>query len=284
MRRVWLLGVLALGMGCGTGSPRREPRVPRPGLPTLTVMTYNVNFGLAGDPAALEAIAGTHADVVFLQETTPAWEAALRQRLSRRFPEQRYRHSAGAGGLAVLSRHPIRHDRYIPSPLGWFPAWRVVLETPVGPLQVLQLHLRPPVSDGGSWVSGYFTTRDFRARELRHFASYLAPELPTLAVGDFNEGHDGRAVRALRGTGLQSALAEFAPSATTWHWPTALGELRFTLDHILYSRDLDALDARVLSAGRSDHYPVVAVFQRAPSAQSPAPRPLGPLATAGISR
>jgi endonuclease/exonuclease/phosphatase family metal-dependent hydrolase len=224
-------------------------------------MTYNVNFGIARDPETVAVIRAGGADVVFLQETTPGWERALRRALGRRYPHQAYRHAGGAGGLAILSRHRFREGGYLSPPGEWFPAWRVVLESPLGPLQVLQVHLRPPVSDRGSWVSGYFTTGGYRRGEIAHFAKSLRRDLPTLVVGDFNEGAGGKAVRGLEQShGLRNALEAFQPGATTWQWQTSLGRIKLQLDHILHDARLRPLDVRVLRAGRSDHFPVVALF------------------------
>lgn len=74
-----LVIVAILAAGCG--GPERRARPPTPGRPHLTVMTYNVNFGIAGDPETIEVIRGGGADVVFLQETTEAWEASLAWRV-----------------------------------------------------------------------------------------------------------------------------------------------------------------------------------------------------------
>ena len=259
MRR-WLLILICLSVGA-CARPTRTPRSPDPGRPVLRVMTYNVNFGLAGDADTLDAIGKGRADVAFLQETTPAWERALRMAYRRTFPHMAFRHSGGAGGLAVLSRFPFTTASYIKSPNGWFPAWRVKVQSPLGPLQVLQVHLRPPVSDSGSFVSGYFTTGKFRRSEITFFATTLSPGLPTLVVGDFNEDHGGGVVEHLKKKGLRSALEEFHPGKDTWRWQTSLGKLTHTLDHILYSKELRPLNCRVLQAGRSDHLPVVALFQ-----------------------
>jgi endonuclease/exonuclease/phosphatase (EEP) superfamily protein YafD len=249
----------------------KAPRAPTPGVPHLRVLSYNVNFGLAGDPQGIAAIRRARADLAFLQETTPAWERALRRALGRRYPRMHFVHRPGAGGLAVLSRFAVREQQLIESPGGWFPAWRVVIDSPLGPLQVLQVHLRPPVSDGGSWVSGYFTTRGFRRREIAHFCRELDPSLPTLVLGDFNEDEDGRAVRYLEQRRLRDALASFAPDTPTWRWRISIVELSQALDHILHSPELDPLEVRVLREGRSDHFPLLAVFQRS-KAPSPAKR------------
>ena len=60
-------------------------------------------------------------------------------------------------------------------------------KTPLGEIQVLNVHLRPQVSDSGSVVSGYFTTDEIRHDQIHAFIEHLDPDLPTLILGDFNE-------------------------------------------------------------------------------------------------
>lgn len=256
-----LLAALSL-TGCATA---RQPREPSPDKPHLRVMTYNVNYGLAGEPTTLAAIAKGGADLVVLEETTPAWEALIRRTLADAYPHMAFRHCCGAGGLAVLSKYPIRSQKYLTPPQGgWFPGWRFVADTPLGPVQVLGVHLRPPVSEGGSVVSGYFTTSSVRRDQISDYWSTLDPALPTLVMGDFNEDVDGDAVQFLSAKGLRSVLPEFEPGADTWRWQTSLGQVNSRLDHIAYDRRrLVALSAHVVEAGRSDHLPVVATFERA---------------------
>lgn len=268
------LGALALASLSACATERRLPCAPRPNEPTVRVMTYNVNFGLAGDPTAIAVLDEGWADLVVLQETTPAWERQLRSELQPTYPHMRFRHSGGAGGLAALSKVPFEERDYLPARAGWFPAWRLVFDTSLGPLQVLAVHLRPPVSDGGSVVSGYFTTPSIRAREIRdHFAA-LDPSLPTLVVGDFNEGAGGRALVFLRERGIQSALPQFDTPQDTWHWSTSIGSIEMQLDHIAHDERLEPLSVRVVPAGSSDHWPVAGVFALAPRAPGPS-RPSG---------
>jgi len=261
-------GSLALGLflcvslACRSAAPTRAAREPEPGEPFVRILSWNVNYGLAGDPQAIAAIRASEADLVFLQETTPEWEAALRGELADAYPCMAFREGPGAGGQAVLSRWPFAEADFLPPVHGWFPAWRLRLETPLGAVQALQVHLRPPLDEDGGFLSAYVSTPPVREAELRDFAATLEPHLPTLVVGDFNEGPRGRAVSLLRERGFRSALGELAPGTPTWRWTTSIGTLRATLDHVLHSDELEPLSARVVNAGRSDHLPIVAVFTR----------------------
>ncbi|NNG03241.1 MAG: endonuclease/exonuclease/phosphatase family protein [Inquilinus sp.] len=260
---VAILGMAFLQANCAaTGRP---PRAATNGAPTLSVATFNVNLGLAGDPETMAAIRGTGADVVFLQEVTPAWELGIRTTMRDDFPHMGFRHCCRAGGLAVLSRFPFEDDGtcYISAPTGWFPGWRVEVDSPLGPVQVLQVHLHPPVSESGSWGSGYFTTDDERLTEIEHFVTALKPDMPTMVLGDFNE-ENGEASAFLRKRGFVDAVAEFNPGKETWRWPTSLIDLEFSLDHIFYDQRLEPLRSDILELGRSDHFPIRAIFELAP--------------------
>ena len=56
-------------------------------------------------------------------------------------------------------------------------------------------------------------------------------------------------------------VAEFHPRAKTWRWKVLFVNVRQTLDHIFYDHRLTPLDAWVHEGGRSDHLPVVAIFE-----------------------
>jgi endonuclease/exonuclease/phosphatase (EEP) superfamily protein YafD len=241
-----------------------EPAQPADGVPVLRLLTYNVNYGIAGDAETLRAIRDAAADVVLLEETNVAWERALRTELGTALPHMTFKHRGGAGGIAVLSREAPVEVEFLPPAQGggWFPAVRVVLDGGCGRMQLLGVHLRPAVSDGGSWVSGHFSTPVVRAAEMRSFVARLSPELPTVVAGDFNEEEDGDAARFLVERGFSSALDRYAPDRFTWRWPTAVGELHKQLDHVFYDARLDVLSAEVRTAGRSDHLPVIAVVAR----------------------
>jgi endonuclease/exonuclease/phosphatase (EEP) superfamily protein YafD len=257
-----LLGPLvlaALALACAA-RPVAAPKPPPAGTPVLRLLTYNVNYGIPGDEETVAAIRDARADLALLQETNDAWERALRPALSRELPHMVFKHRVGAGGMAVLSRLPLVETEFLPpTGDGWFPAARVVVQTPFGRLQALSVHLHPPVSEGGSFISGHFTTPSVRVGEIETFFARLEPALPTLIAGDFNEEEDGRVMKFLAGKGMLSALQRFAPDQPTWRWDTAVGTLHRQLDHVVYDPRLEVVSAEIRVAGRSDHLPVIAV-------------------------
>ncbi|HLK92499.1 MAG TPA: endonuclease/exonuclease/phosphatase family protein [Polyangia bacterium] len=261
-RTLGLAALAALATTCAHPPTVHEPPVPPVAAtgPAFRLLTYNVNFGIPGDAATVAAIRDADADLVLLQETNAAWEQALRKALSPTFPAMLFKNRAAAAGFAVLSRLPIVESELIPpSGDGWFPALRIVVETPFGRVQALSVHLRPPVSESGSAFGLLLPTEAVRVAEIRGFVARLSPDVPTLVAGDFNEEEDGDAVRVLRERGMRSALARHAPGQPTWRWKTVFGTLHRQLDHVFYDARLDVAWAAVRVAGRSDHLPVIAV-------------------------
>ncbi|MEZ4219923.1 MAG: endonuclease/exonuclease/phosphatase family protein [Polyangiaceae bacterium] len=264
---LWVgVAIFAAAFGhVGCAENVREPRTPAPGQASVKILTYNVNYGLAGDDATLQAILEPDADVVLLQETTSAWESAVRPRATA-YSHVQFREGPGAGGMGVLSKYPLREQEWIEPPEGgWFPAWRMVVQSPIGDLQVLSVHLRPQLSERGSVVSGYFTTPPVREAEIAKYFQALDPSLPTLIAGDFNEGRQGLALAHLQRRGFRSRLSEFEKDADTWRWQTSVGTVESELDHVVTDDRLDVLDVRVLSRGNSDHLPLVAIVTKAAS-------------------
>lgn len=254
-----VLASVLTAVGLAVWLAGRRPDRARGDAPDLVVATYNLNFGVAGDETTLDAIRDTRADVVLLQETSDAWELAIRAALGGVYPHMTFVASDWpAGGIGIVSRFPLRDIAVSESPIGWFPALRAVVDTPGGAVQLLDVHLKPPVSNEGSYVSGYFSTPAERDEEMRAHAGLLDPTLPTIVAGDFNE-QSGGGLAVLEEMGMRLATDDLPSGTKTWRWTIASVTLRQRFDHIVYDPQRFAVQAiRVDDAGRSDHLPVVA--------------------------
>jgi endonuclease/exonuclease/phosphatase (EEP) superfamily protein YafD len=262
MPAVRLVPMLVAVLGFLVADRRAQANEPER---SLRLLTYDVNFANPDIEATLSTIAAIDADVVLLQEITSDWQRALTARFKRVYPHRIFRiHHRAAGGLAILSKHPVRDEELLPSP-SWFPAERLVLTTQMGALQILNVHLRPAIQDG-SWVRGYFTTPPVRLREIEAYWPKLARNLPTIVAGDFNEDPTGSALAFLAARGLSRAPTD---GPRTWHFEArhdgkTSDVLAMDIDHVLLDRSLVARDARVLDAGTSDHRPVVVTISAKP--------------------
>ena len=271
MKPSFLCGLAWLGAACSAGGSRasapgpdgrspvaasvRAASATKPKPKPMRIMTYNVNYGLAGDQDTLEAIRAGDADLVLLQETNSAWRQAIEGALAADYPHSRFRDWGLAGGLGVLSRWPIREEHFTPSPHGWFPAWRLIIDTPRGALQVFNLHLRPPLSARGTFLDRFTITAKHRVKEITSYFQHVDPAIPALFAGDFNEDAQGGAIAFLRKNGYRDVMGDILPDTPTWRWDTPMGKVHWQLDHVVYGRGLRARTVKVLQAGRSDHLP-----------------------------
>jgi endonuclease/exonuclease/phosphatase family metal-dependent hydrolase len=245
-----------------------RPAAAREGSP-LRVMTFNVNYANPDPKAALDAIEKADVDVVLLQEITAGWKRQLEARFDKVYSHRVYRiNGRGAGGLAVLSKHPIKDEEVMPSPeRGWFPAQRLVVDTTFGALQVLHVHLRPAI-DQGSWIKGFMTTPPLRRKEIETYWKKVAPDMPTIVAGDFNEDPTGLALAFLEKNKL-TRVPTPATGPTTWRYVVhsksgASDLLKMDIDHVVIDARLEASGAEVIDAGASDHRPVVVTLTPKP--------------------
>ncbi len=267
----FVLALLAASsLACAGNVAPRSREAPqhaqrRAGAP-FVVATFNVNFAIPDDPSTIDAVQRLDADVILLQETNEAWERSLAPWVLARGLHARYWRSSRwpAGGAGVLSRWPIRDERSVDSAVDWFQAHRFIVDAERGAVELVNVHLQPPVSDG-SVVRGWFDAPAQHEREIARVFERLVTgrERALIVAGDFNEPEDRGAVAWLaRERAMCSALPGFAPDATTWRWSVGPVELTQRLDHVVYSpRALRATEARVLALGRSDHLPVRVVFE-----------------------
>ncbi len=259
--RAFVTSVGLLVSGCA--EPPLRPRAPTPGVPHFRITTFNVNLDMAGDAETLAAVGAADADIICLQETNADWEAAVRGAYGTRYPHMRFQHDGeGAGGLAVLSRFPLRDEGAVPGFRGWHPSWHLTADTPMGPVRLLLVHLRPRVSKKHGYVNAYLTADRDHAQEIAYIERHCSDDLPTLIVGDFNEDEDGGAAEYLEDRGFESVLPLFHPGQETWYYPSLLDQAGDTLDHIFFGPHFRPLDAYVIRRGRSDHLPVTAFFEK----------------------
>jgi len=230
--------------------------------PHLNVVTYNVNYELDHPEAVAAFLSDCGASVICLQETHARWEAILRTALKEDYPHGTFHEWGQAGGVAVMSRYPLRNIRLLEPTAGWWPALLAEVETPLGSVQVLNVHLKPPLAaDGCVTVDAYCRAPDVHLREVAGFLDEVDRDSPLIVAGDFNENQTGKAVRWLQEQGLTDALSIFDQRSKTWRWKTLLGiVLNDRFDHILFNRALMCTGATVENVTASDHRPVRAVF------------------------
>jgi endonuclease/exonuclease/phosphatase (EEP) superfamily protein YafD len=261
MRR---LALLALAVIAG---PLRSSKIaaatPAPAH-AFRLMSYNLQFNNPDPAATLAAIAASDPDVAIFQEVTPAWRDILIAHLAERYPHRAFRIHWRSAGLAVLSKLPLTSEEELAA-VDWFPAQRFTIVAEFGPVQILNVHLRPAI-EHGSWLRGYLSTPPIRRREIEVYYEALARHpVPTIVAGDFNEEPAGSALAFLVGQGFTRARTT---GPRTWHYERiAMGRpvdvLQLDIDHVMVDGRIVARDPHVVNCGGSDHRPVVVTIEPA---------------------
>jgi len=252
-RRWWLALVLAAGAALAAAAVLpawlRSPPTPAATAPRGTdvrVLTFNLLRGSERNAERALALVRKHdPDVVFCSEVTPAWLAALADRLPG-LPHRCVRTDDGYYGVALFSRWPLQGE-VVPLGVDWAPALRAVVATPGGPLGVLGVHTPRP--GGGERCR-------LRDQALAAIPATLAPLPPARVVlGDFNTTPWNHGFRTLlASTGLRCA-ADGGWQAT---WPSSLPwPLRVPIDHVLLGGGVAVARHEVGPDFGSDHLPLI---------------------------
>ena len=273
MLRFFSIVICFVVLGCGERP--LEPRDPTPGVPHYVFKSYNVESHQENDTPTVEAVGAGNADIVALQEVTPEWETVLRARYAEQYPHQLYQSKPGAAGLAVLAKFPVRDGGWHPGARSeWPPGWHVLVDTPSGTLQLLDVHLRSAHTGNGNVVSSYLKTNQDHAHQMALFYEDCGEDYPTLVMGDFNEETSGGGVKFLESHGFRNALPLYHPGQYTWRHKSVANQFTQTLDHILFDYRFEPLNAWVQRIGNSDHIPVLAHLEAAePWKPLPLPQP-----------
>lgn len=272
MRRAVPL-LLLLTAACATPRP---DTAAAPAWRELRVLVLNMHAGAdAAGARNLDRVAAlvgeTAADVVLLQEVDSvtrrsggvdqAAELARSTGFHARFGNA-LAYQGGGYGIATLSRFPVRSSRLIRLPVDP-PQERsggsreprgvlhVIVETPGGPLHVLNTHLDPSGDDRWRRQEG-----DSVLAVARRLA---ADGLPVLAGGDFNATPDSDAQRALRAGGLRD-LWPGCGSGDGLTYPASGPTKR--IDYLYaVGAGVECSAARVVRSDASDHLGVLFVLR-----------------------
>ncbi|HEX6811333.1 MAG TPA: endonuclease/exonuclease/phosphatase family protein [Planctomycetota bacterium] len=222
---------------------------PETGTP-VRVLSLNLLYNNVQVEAAREEVARTKPDVVWCSEVTPAWLAGLLPALED-FPHRCTQAEAGAYGVALFSRWPLREAAVIPVGYQWAPAIRAIVEAPAGPIGLLGVHVPRP----GSRLR--CEQRNVALAALP--AAVAALPAPRIVIGDLNATPWNPAFRAMVEASRLVPLSTFDwrptwPSTTPW-------PLRIPIDHVLASSDVGLEHAEVGRSFGSDHLPLFAVLR-----------------------
>lgn len=214
----------------------------------VRVLSANLNLGQA-DPRVLVEVARESADVVVVQEMTPAAANAMSEAgLEGAFPHRMIDPRESADGIGMWSRYPIADARSISGFAMPILSARIRVPGVVIAPSVLAVHLSAP------WVHPLHYFRDDMARfpatlrELAHNAGAGA----VIVAGDLNATYDMQPFRRLLGEGYRDA-AEQAGAGLTRSYPSGPWRLPLIgIDHVLVY-NCTASSAHTVAVPGSDH-------------------------------
>lgn len=212
----------------------------------FAVTTANLRF-TNRDPRRFTSWLDRHpADLVVVQELTPAWAEALAARPD--YPYRNFIVRSDAYGIGVLSRWPLDGIETADLAGDGHPSLTGDVIVDGLRLRFLAVHARWPV------LPSLARSRDLAL--MRIAAIVRAGPMPAVVLGDFNLSPDSPAFGGLLRDGkLRDALAgaRWQPTWLAGFWPLAL-----RIDHVLVSDGLCIEGSAVGESIASDHRPVTA--------------------------
>jgi vancomycin resistance protein VanJ len=210
----------------------------------LRVLSHNVDAANPDPRHTAQDLLGADADVMALEEITPADLKIYKAEFAKTYPYQVSRDT-----VALWSKFPVAETKSVDVGFKWTRALRAEVSTPEGKVAVYVAHLAS-VRVG---TSGF--TSDQRNDTIKALGRQIADEklAGVIVMGDFNGTANDRSLAPLT-TGLRSAQGA-AGTGFGFTWPSKFPMAR--IDHIMV-RGVTPTKAWVMSPTGSDHRPVVA--------------------------
>lgn len=229
-------------------APAAWPRShPAPRDDDLTVFVSNIRYNNEVPEDKAAEVLAVDDDLIILLELTPDFDRRLDAGgIDERYPYRITHPEQGAHGAGIYSKRPIADAGL--EPIGELTAPAVTVDTPDGPLRVVAVHTRPPISNR------YVPVWEAELRALHDYAAALTR--PTVLVGDFNATRWHPGFHDLLDLGLTDAHEQVGRGLTS-SWPVGGRIGRFVgpfsrLDHALLHQ-ADATAVHDLPAAGSDH-------------------------------
>lgn len=212
----------------------------------LKILHANVHSSSDQYARVAELVSREQPELVFLQEITGEWVAAL-QALLIEYPYSYAEPRTGNFGIAVFSKIPFDSVTHVDSPPLSYPTIIASLTIEDESIEIISTH--PTIPLGRSLYNA-------RNEQISSIAG-LVNNLPgnVVLLGDFNESMWGPQYRKLlQSTGLDDARKGFGVVPT---WPTFFPPAMIPIDHVFISAGIGVAEFRAGRRIGSDHLPLV---------------------------
>jgi endonuclease/exonuclease/phosphatase (EEP) superfamily protein YafD len=238
--------------------PRFEPYATQSG-DTLDVMTFNLGLYLSQPEQIVAVIASEKADIVGVQEMTPAAANQLRELYPYRVLEP------GMETTGLLSQYPILRSEWFEPKRGGRAYLHAVVDWNGVELNVFVVHPLPP---GLLWYKDTLLPIGLKEAGLQHEITDIVQrasvvEGPVLIMGDFNTSDQTRAYASVAQEYRDAYREAGWGFGFTFPYRLQVGDIRapgplVRVDYIFHSDDLFTERAKVGCGGGSDHCYLVA--------------------------
>lgn len=212
----------------------------------IELLHANVYARNSDTQALIKLIADEQPDVIFLQEVTDLWVAAM-DGTQASYPHRYAIPRNDNFGIAVYAREPLLSVDVLDSPPLGFPSLVVRQSLNGRTVTFVSTHPIPPLGESGF---------DARNEQLAAVAAVIASiDGPKVLVGDLNTTMWAHHYKQLRdATGLSNARDGFGVIPS---WPKHLPFAMIPIDHCLVSGDFAVQDIRTGPDIGSDHLPLL---------------------------
>lgn len=184
-------------------------------------------------------------DVVALAELSSHHIEEL-ERLSAAYPGKHFQPRDDNFGIGIMSRFPILASEHFLL-AGVTPAIAAEIQTPGGSVEVIAVHLQPPITPSMAAARNeQLAALAARSAKRRH---------PLVILGDFNTTPYSPKLRRLIADGdlADTALGR----GISYTWPRGIPLFRIPIDLCLVSKEFEVLGQRLGPPIGSDHWPLV---------------------------
>jgi vancomycin resistance protein VanJ len=210
----------------------------------LRVLSHNVDAANPDPVGTAKDLLGADADVVALEEITPADLKIYKTQFAAKYP-----HVVSRGTVALWSKYPVAESESVDVGFAWTRALRAEVTTPQGTVAFYVAHLASVRVGTSGFTSGQ------RNDTIAQLGQQIAAEkrAGVVVMGDFNGTANDRSLAPIT-SALRSAQGA-AGYGFGFTWPAKFPMAR--IDHILV-RGVVPTKAWVMPPTGSDHRPVVA--------------------------
>lgn len=247
---VVLLGVVALNASYVVPWYLGGPSDNGPaGKASIKLMNANVLSRNEQYDRLVQLIEKERPDIIFLQELSPQWVAAL-EAIRADYPFSYTQPRYDNFGIGIYSRRPLDAVTHVDSPPHDYPTIVATITIDGKPLTLINTHPTIPLTQSG------FEARNHHLGSIAGLVQAAAGNV--ILSGDFNTAMWSPAYRALEETtGLENARQGAGILPT---WPTFMPFAMIPIDHVMVSNDVRVVDIRRGDRTGSDHLPLLLTF------------------------